>query len=151
MATITFFRQAREDGGVRTGIETDDAVVWESFEPGESHDDPALSWYVDLRCESADLPEEADQVRKWLLENAAPICDAFRAAADKVRVGLDAQFEPFEFAIGPASSTEATTMRIVCSAIRRLDARAMAGKLDEIAEHWEKLLRQLSPGTVAQE
>jgi len=41
MPTITFFRQARNDGGVRTGIEVEGQTVLSRFE-GEEADDPAL-------------------------------------------------------------------------------------------------------------
>ena len=43
MPNLTFYRQARIDGGIRTGIELDEDTVFEYFEEGGSEPDPHCS------------------------------------------------------------------------------------------------------------
>ena len=54
MPNLTFYRQKRVDGGVRTGVELDGETVASLFEEGDPERDPALLWFVDLRCEGPD-------------------------------------------------------------------------------------------------
>jgi len=60
MPTITFYRQARRDGGIRTGIEIDQNTVLMRFDRGRKESDPALLWCVDVRCSGARLPREPE-------------------------------------------------------------------------------------------
>src|SRR5438874_10628438 len=97
MHTLSFYRQARQDGGVRTAIEVDSETTFHQFEPGSEESDPALLWYVDLRCEGEDLPSEPEDARKWLLANADLIKHGFRLLADKVAAGVDWSVYPVEW------------------------------------------------------
>ena len=47
---LSFYRQKRQDGGIRTAVTVDGDTVLHRFQPGEGASDPALLWYVDLRC-----------------------------------------------------------------------------------------------------
>lgn len=143
MSTITFFRQARVDGGIRTGIDVDDVTWWHHFDAGGAEEDPALIWYVDLRCEGSTLPGDKDAARRWLLDHAPLIQAAFRELAEKLRLGFDNEFAPYQHSI--AGAREGTTMTVVCSAVRRLEARSLAKVLDDIGKRWEQLLQQLAP------
>ena len=70
MPNLTFYRQARIDGGIRTGIELDEDAVFEHFEEGGPELDPTLLWYVDLRCQGPGLPDEPRKAREWLIDHA---------------------------------------------------------------------------------
>jgi hypothetical protein len=143
MASITFFQQARADGGVRTGIDVDGSTVLESFEEGAEEYDPTLLWYVDLRCKSDSLPKTGAGAQKWLREHSDVIRRGFRSAAEKVQVGFDHSIRPFEYSI-PKPPPDAE-MRVVVSAVRRMEARSMAGELRRIARQWESLIRDVAP------
>jgi len=144
MATLTFYRQARADGGLRTGIEVDGETLLEDYLPGSREHDPALLWYVDLRCEGDRLPAEPEAVRAWFLENSQMIQRGFAACADELKVGIDSfdqDFRPYERRIG--QTPDGTVLRVVISAIRRIDARKIAVELRRIGAEWERSLRAL--------
>ena len=74
MPKLTFYHQARFDGGRRTGISLDDdATSLHFFETGAAEEDydPRLLWYVDLRCEGNAIPGEPQAARDWFLDNEA--------------------------------------------------------------------------------
>src|SRR5260221_10471744 len=98
MHTITFFRQARLDGGIRTGVDVNGAVAWHHFQAAGEEYDPALVWYVDLECEGSDsdLPDGKDQARQWLLDQAPIIQKGLRDLAEKLRIGFDAEEPDYE-------------------------------------------------------
>jgi hypothetical protein len=48
MSTIGFFRQARFDRAVRSGVTVDGATVLHLFEPGDEDVNPAILWFVDF-------------------------------------------------------------------------------------------------------
>jgi len=47
---IAFFINARQDGGLRTGIDVNGETIWHHFIPGPEDADPALLWWVDVTC-----------------------------------------------------------------------------------------------------
>jgi hypothetical protein len=134
MHELTFYRQKRVDGGIRTGIDLDGVTVLEDFESGEAERDPALRWYVDLRCEGDALPGEADSAREWLVGQEDLIREGFRAYAAQLAAGADPDDYPLqwsEFQHLPPG----VKMSIACSAIRRVDARELNHVLEDIADH----------------
>lgn len=145
MRTITFFRQARIDGGIRMGIDVDGATLWHHFQPGSEDYDPALVWYVDLECEGPDndLPEDKDNVRKWLQDQAPVIKSGLGELSEKLRIGFDSAEPVYEQPISGAPPR--ITMTLFCSAVRREDARKISSILEETAAEWESLLRRLTP------
>ena len=89
MKTIDFYRQARVDGGERTGVEVNGETVLEQFEPGDKEEDAALLWFVDVRCAGDSLPGEAESVREWLLEKGSIIQTRLREIANELPAGID--------------------------------------------------------------
>ena len=77
MPNLTFYRQARIDGGIRTGIELDGDTVFEHFEEGGPEPDPTLLWFVDLRCQGPGLPDDPRQARDWLIDHPDVIVTGF--------------------------------------------------------------------------
>jgi hypothetical protein len=145
MHTITFFRQARADGGIRMGIDINGALGWHHFQPGDEEYDPALVWYVDVECQgpNRDLPEGREKAKQWLLDRAPIIKAGLCALADKLRLGFDAEEPDYEQDI--VGAPPRVTMMVICSAVRRIDARRIAKILKQIATDWEDLLGQLAP------
>jgi hypothetical protein len=146
VANVTFFRQGRYDGGIRTGVETDGVLVWHRFEKGTGEEDPALLWYVDLRCEGDDLPSEREQAREWLMHQAPVIKSALNALAEKLRAGYDDELWPYLFPV--PDSPPGTSMKIVCSTTRGLEPGDLAKTLKRIGSNWRPILRQLRPAEV---
>lgn len=145
MPFLTFYRQKRSDGGVRTGVELGveleggdigSETILDRFEMGEGDRDPALLWFVDVRCEGPGVPNDAEAARQWLLSTGPIIMEGFTHFADRLRrVGSDLDDYPLRSADIPDGGDGVERM-IVCSAIRRLDARGLAEILDDIRLHW---------------
>jgi hypothetical protein len=140
MSAISFYRQARRDGGIRTGITIDADTVLHRYENGGNDSDPALVWFVDVRCEGRRLPTEPEPAREWFLSHAQLIKAALRASAEELRAGIDIGSWPLERSI---SGPRGVRMRIVCSAVRRLEALDIARILHDIADHWEERIKAL--------
>lgn len=145
MPALSFYRQARADGGVRTGINVEGDLLLESFEPGGSEPDPALLWYVEIRCNGTALPTDREAVRQWFREQESSLKRALLALAEKLEVGSDETW-PYQYAVpdGPTG----TTVKIVCSAVRGLELGTLASVLRDIAKSWDHLLKQLGPSEV---
>lgn len=140
MKTIHFYRQARVDGGKRTGVEIDGETVLERFERGNKAEDSALLWFVDIRCSGGNLPNETEAAREWLLEKAPIIQAGVRDVANELGAGIDFS-APISRKIPNAG--KGVTVEICCSAIRRIHARDIAKALEEISSHWREFLKQL--------
>src|ERR1051325_5994747 len=140
MKTMNFYRQARVDGGRRTGIEIDGETVLERFEPGKKTEDSALLWFVDIRCSGANLPDGAEAARAWFLKIAPIIQKGVRNLADELRAGIDFS-APISRKIPNVG--KGITVEICCSAIRRLEALDIAKALEEVSSDWSEFLRQL--------
>jgi len=141
MSTINFYRQARYDGGTRTGVEVDGETVLERFEPGTAPEDSALLWFVDIRCSGDALPDEAEAVRRWLLERASILRSGVQAVADELRAGIDFT-APISREIPNAG--RGIEVQLFCSAIRRIEALRIAEALDEISSRWTEFLNGLA-------
>ena len=144
MSKVRFYRQARSDGGVRTGIGIDDQPVLHEFRPGSDESDPALLWYVDLALEGKGLPLEAEEARAWLLECADPITTSLRTAARRLEIGLDDSVEwPYRIQLTGLPRGIRSEIRI--SGVRGLAEGELASHLIELAETWQAVLEQLAP------
>lgn len=137
MAEFTFFRQLRNDGGVRTGIELDGEYCWESFIEG-SGDDPTLLWYLDVRGLGHGVPADELAVRDWLREHAEVIRQGLRDLADRLAAGFDSDHWPVSWPI--ATSLPDVELSVVISTVRRVDALNVANMLRELADSWEQTL-----------
>ena len=146
MSMLTFYRQARADGGLRTGVDLDGVTLLETFEPGGEEHDPTLLWYLDLRCEGNDLPAEPETAQEWLRANAEAIRNGLATCADELAVGLDLpdeDLQPYERSL--PRQPDGSRLRIHVSAIRRPEARQIAGELRSLSRTWDHVLRELRP------
>ena len=140
MSTITFFRQARQDGGIRTGIDIDRDTVLARFEAGDENADPALLWYVDVRLEGKKLPRTPEAARNLLIEKGPSIRSALLRTAEELAAGMDVSDWPLQ---RRATIGAGVRVNIVCSAIRRVEAHQIADVLRDIAEHWDHRVSDL--------
>jgi hypothetical protein len=147
MPKLTFYHQVRADGGERTGIELDGTTLLHHFQQGHEEHDPALLWFLDLRCEGASLPDEPEAVREWFLKNEAFFVSRLREIADvDLRAGFDAEVMPFEKEV--ASAPDNARVVVAVSAAGRLVARQIAKDLRNVASDWAMLLSRLAPLSV---
>src|SRR6266849_537627 len=138
MAKVIFYKQVREDGGVRTGIEIDDLTYFERYEPCGEDDDPTLVWFADVRGEGKGLPSQPNKARDWLLANAGLIEKNLAKLADEIRVGIDVDSYPMKRKV--PDSPKGLHITIVCSASRRMAARNMAQELTSLAKDWKHII-----------
>src|SRR5829696_5207955 len=122
MSEITFYRQERRDGGKRTGIEVGQRTEFVSFEPGDADNDPALVWYVDVRCSGDRLPTDGDAARAWFLQHEA----AIRALLERAAAEVPAGYDPVEWPLQVTDQVDGATVTVAASAVRRLEARQLS-------------------------
>ena len=142
---LSFYRQERVDGGIRTGIMLGMATIFERFEIEGEEWDPSLAWSVELRCGGPSLPTDVNAVKPWLLALEEPIKEGFRRFSDRLSAGSDPTGDyPLQFEDFPDLPPE-VSMKIVCTALRRYDAFFLAEHLNQVREHWSDLVRDLEP------
>ena len=142
MAEMTFYKQVRQDDGVRVGLTIDGVHRFMDFRPGPGEPDPALNWYLDVRCAGPNVPEDPEQARQWLLDNGPAVKETLNRLADELRAGMDADIYPLSRPV--PNPPAGATVRIVCSAVRRTTALDIADRLRETAGEWDSLLRGLT-------
>jgi len=141
LAKIIYYKQAREDGGIRIGIEFEELSYFELFQNSAQERDPALRWWLEVRCEEAAPISSPEEARQWLLKHADFVKGGLKLLAEKLSAGLDRDFYPLEWEIpNPPEGIRAT---IVCSVARRVAGREIADALVETADHWEDELSKL--------
>lgn len=143
MPKLTLYRQARVDGGIRTEVEINGVTCWGLFAEGEGDPDPALLWYVDVRCEGEDLPTEPATARDWLLKQAPTMRQALAAVAEELSVGVDHDLWPLRREI--AGLPTGVSGQIVVSAIRRLTERQISAAISDMSAHWTEFVTGLQP------
>jgi len=142
---LSFYRQERVDGGIRTGITLGMASIFERFEIEGEEWDPSLAWSVELRCSGSSLPTGTADVKPWLLAHESQIKDAFRRFSEQLAAGSDPTgVYPLQFA-DFRGLPAGVTMKIVCTALRRYDAYFLAEHVNYIREHWSELVKNLEP------
>ena len=140
---LSFYRQERVDGGLRTGIMLGMTTIFERFEIEGEEWDPSLAWSVELRCGGSSLPTDAEGVKPWLLAHEAQIKKGFRRFSRLLAAGSDPTGSyPLQFDDFQGLPTE-ITMKIVCTALRRYDAYFLAEHLVYVSEHWTDLVSHL--------
>lgn len=141
MHSIKFYRQARYDGGVRSGIGVDGTLVMHHFAPGHEDDDPALRWFVDLIFESDTLPSEAEAARDLLLRQSTFAQHVLRDTAEHLALGIDDEEWPYtvQFKDEPSG----ITCRLTTSGVRSLADDELAANLAETADNWRTHLNRL--------
>lgn len=142
MSKLTFFRQARSDGGIRTGVEIDDTLLLHRFQEGSREDDPSIAWFVDVRFEGPQLPHEAEDARAFLLARRDVVASGLLQLADELKTtGIDADAWPLTRPL--SDPEERVSAALVCSAIRRLDGREIAARLSDVAREWTMIIGEL--------
>lgn len=140
MSTIVFFRQARIDGGIHTGIDVN-GTGWEYYDTGSDEHDPALVWYVDLRAQGDDLPDSPEDVCQWLLENESLVTATYQRLAERLEVGMDPDVWPLQ--VENSQSPVGVSLVAVCCCMRRVSARQMSKTVQEIVGQWKEYLDRL--------
>jgi hypothetical protein len=140
MQSITFYRQKRIDGGIRTGVEVGGNTVLSTFKSGRGEHDPALVWYVDVICEGRKLPKSSEEARRWLVDHSKNIRRLLGALAERVIEGIDPDVWP----IFQQGIFHGVKIRISCSTVRRLEARKLANVLHDIAQRWDEYVGDLA-------
>jgi hypothetical protein len=138
--SITFFRQARRDGGIRTGVELDGDTLFSRFDEGASDDDPAIVWYVDVKFTGRTLPHDPEGIRKFLVDCEASVARLLTELAASIPAGIDTTLWP----IRSAAKVGTVRVEVACSAVRRLDASRLAARLRDIAGRWRELVSGLA-------
>jgi hypothetical protein len=140
MGKLTFYVQQRIDGGRRTGIDIDGDTVFERFETGDEEFDPALLWYIDLRC-AGDLPSEPDEARDWLIDHRDLLTGALKKLSDDLEVGLDSGLWPRQQRLEVAP--RGVEILIVCSSLRRIATPDFGQTVARLAEEFTAIVRSL--------
>lgn len=144
MPEITIYQQERKDGGLRTGVQCDGQTLLHHFQEGSEEYDPALLWFVDLRCEG-EMPELStpEEARQWLAQWSDLLHDALNMAINELSSGLDVDFQPWERSY--TRSPAGWKVRVVVSAMQRFAALQIAEKLSQFSQRWEEQIGQLQP------
>jgi hypothetical protein len=102
--------------------------------------DSALEWFVDVRCRGRQLPSDPEGIRSWLLQHSEEIQSELETMAKELTAGIDRGW-PFVKEIGARSN--GVSIKIACSAARRLDAREIARILLNLKKEWPTLIEAL--------
>jgi hypothetical protein len=142
MASVTFFRQQRVDGGIRTGIDFEGITLLESFTPGGDEDDPVLLWYVDVQLEGVIPVRSPEHLRRWLSELTGTLQPFLDRVADEMDAGADG-----EWPVRRSFDLNAGDLRLTVSAtgVRRLAARQLGERVREIGQRWREFVEALHP------
>jgi len=147
VSELTFFRQKRFDGGVRTGVEHDGVRLLRNFEqgPGDLEDMPlgsGLEWYIDLRFSGPTLPKQTESVKNWLLDHTEAIRQSLSDFATLVGAGVDDEF-PLEsppYEVGEQD----IRLRVVSSVTKRVTRLNFAEIISQFAQEFPDYVRNLS-------
>ncbi len=139
MRTVTLYRQARVDGGVRTGAEVDGRTVFMHFVPGDDDEDSALLWFIDVQISADNVPSRLELLQQWLVQHDGPVRAVLQEMADDLSLGIDTDGWPFS----RSKQFGALLVKVSCSAVRRLESREIALHLRDIAAHWQSYTSQL--------
>jgi hypothetical protein len=133
--------QARSDGGRRTGIDIDDETVLGRFEPGGGEFDPALLWYIDVRCKG-ELPSEPPQARNWLLQQSELLKGELKKLGGELEVGLDSGLWPLQRKV--ENAPRGVEITIVCSSLRHVASHDFGKTLERLADEFTSMLNSLA-------
>jgi len=147
MPTLTFYRQVRRDGGVRTGVEIDDETLLGLFEGESEEPDPVLSWWVVMECSGEPFPDRPEPSRQWLLDHADVFRNALLALGGVLDAGLDIESWPYRPApMVTVIEGEEILITTTCAISRRYAGQRLPVLLRDIAEHWGEILHSLHAG-----
>jgi hypothetical protein len=149
MPKVTFFRQGRVDGGIRTGIEIDGETSFHRFEEGTGDPDPTLVWYVDVICQGRAIPKSPETAYQWLSDQGELLKDATERLSAKLKTGIDGDLWPLKVPL--KNAPEGSRITIAVSASGLVGGREIARVIRDVGTHWKTNLKRLSPSTVASE
>lgn len=144
MNKVVFFWNDRMDGGVHFGLVANDVLLFDELKDGSGESDPALNWFVDIKCESKSLPKGAAEIRNWILNLAPQINQALDALASKLEVGTDGDISPFSIKTKVSAHPASVHIEVKGSALRTIRETQIAGHIMKVKKSWERELRRLS-------
>jgi hypothetical protein len=141
MNEMSWYRQKRVDGGIRTAIDVNDMHVFHLFENESKEPDPVLLWFVDVRCKGSRVPTKPEEVQQWFLDHSEIVRSALLNLAEELQAGMDLDVLPLQRKVSGAP--RGVKMTLVCSVSLRIVAIEIAKVLLDIAEQWEERIRSL--------
>jgi len=153
MTEITFYRQQRRDGSIRSGLELNGEPQFGLIQswPSETSDDDlsmVLDWYIDLTIQSPNPIDHSDpeQTKNELLKLQASIQHGLNQLANSMGAGVDFE-SPVLWSKFPELS-EGFHVEMVCRASSRISSRQLMREIHEFANHWLEYLGNLKQLTV---
>lgn len=143
MPQITFYRQARIDGGTRMGVEVDGETVLGRFDELGRDDDPVLAWFLVVECRGDDLPTDGEAARNWLLAHGDELRPALANLADAMAAGIDFDLWPMRRTLLEPTAHRPFSAEVTCAAFRRGDGQRIAAQLADLSDHWDEYLTRL--------
>lgn len=153
MTEITFYRQQRRDGSIRSGLELNGEPQFGLIQswPLETSDDDlsmVLDWYIDLTIQSPNPIDHSDpeQTKNELLKLQTSIQHGLNQLANSMGAGVDFE-SPVLWSKFPELS-EGFHVEMVCRASSRISSRQLMREINEFANHWLEYLGNLKQLTV---
>ena len=135
MTEITFYRQQRRDGSIRSGLELNGEPQFGLIQswPSETSDDDlsmVLDWYIDLTIQSPNPIDSSDTDQ----------------IGDSMGAGVDFE-SPVLWKNYPELS-DGYEIELVCRASNRISSRQLMNEIHGFAQHWLEYLGSLKQLTV---
>jgi hypothetical protein len=140
MTEISFYKQMRNDNGIRYGIMIEGEGVWVHFDAG-SGIDPGLLWFVRVELEGESLTADPEAARQLFVTYAEPICALLAELIEALRQESDPLVWPVD-----SRAVEVTTevkLKVVCSPVRRIPVRAVLPAIIDLRDRWQQHLDHL--------
>lgn len=144
MATITFFRQRRRDGGLHTGVDVGNDTVLRRFVAGKAESDPTLLWYVDVSADGSGVPATAEAAREWLAEHAAEVRTLLEQLATDVRAGTDPDANPVQRQVVlNVGGHRRVKLTVSAAFVNRGEAAKLPRTIRQIGDRWAEYVGDL--------
>ena len=137
---ITFFRQSRRDGGLRTGIDLNDELVYGNY-VGPEDFDPVLDWYVDFQFSGPSVPGDRKRIKRWLISRSDEVRRVLRQQIAELRSGIDHEALPVVSEHRGKNSDDRLVIRV--SASNRAASREIPRIFRDFEKHWSDEIRAL--------
>ena len=144
MPRVTFFRNARRDGEIHSGVSLEDDLILESWKNQAEDRDPVLDWFVEFEIDNPEAPASADDIRAWLPKQSAEIDEALALASRELDVGMDGGVAPFQF----RTTRQGGAIEVRGAASRRVRSTDIARRVDDLRADWRTDLMGLSVSTL---
>jgi hypothetical protein len=140
MTEISFYKQMRNDNGIRYGIMRDGDGIWVHYDAG-SGIDPGLLWFVKVEFEGEGLNVDPQAARELFITYAEPIYTLLGELIEALRQETDPMVWPVDTRqIDVASGV---TLKVVCSPVRRIPVRAVLPSIIDLRDRWQQHLDTL--------